>query len=158
LRKAIDYIRYLQNSNAKLKQENLTLKMAAQKPLKELLADPMSKVEVVKDECTGPITPPHSDDSSPSMSPPLSEGSLPPSPEDPYSAEVLTTMKVSCTLSRGEEIVCSNKSPTRYNSFPVYYPDVYLQLNMFQVFSCPSSGAQCRQYGRENARNMLSCK
>jgi len=73
--------------------------MAAQKPLKELLADPVSKVEVVKDECTGPITPPHSDDSSPSMSPPLSEGSLPPSPEDPYSAEVLTAIKVSCTLT-----------------------------------------------------------
>ena len=23
----------------------------------------------------------------------------------------------------------SNKSPTRCNNFPVYYPDVYLQLN-----------------------------
>ena len=99
LRKAIDYIRYLQNSNAKLKQENLTLKLAAQKPLKELLADPVSKVEVVKDECPGPITPPHSDDSSPSMSPPLSDASLPPSPEDPYSAEVLTAVKVSHALS-----------------------------------------------------------
>jgi len=105
LRKAIDYIRYLQNSNAKLKQENLTLKLAAQKPLKELLADPVSKVELVKDECTAPITPPHSDASSPSMSPPLSEGSLPPSPEDPYSAEVLTAVKVNRTLSRREEIV-----------------------------------------------------
>jgi len=36
----------------------------------------------------------------------------------------------------------SNKSPTRCNNFPVYYPDVYLQLNMFWVFSHPSSGAQ----------------
>jgi hypothetical protein len=27
-------------------------------------------------------------------------------------------------------------------NFPVYYPDVYLQLNMFRVFSHPSSGAQ----------------
>jgi hypothetical protein len=100
----------------------------------------------------------------------------------------------------------SNKSPTRCNNFPVYYPDVYLQLNMFRVFSCPSSGAQWVQWqplvlpsyrgnsravfvvglvttntarlsprhegktsgyysshwnpndGRENARNMLSCK
>jgi hypothetical protein len=26
----------------------------------------------------------------------------------------------------------SNKLPTRCNNFPVYYPDVYLQLNMFQ--------------------------
>jgi hypothetical protein len=36
----------------------------------------------------------------------------------------------------------SNKSPTRCNNFPVYYPDVYLQLNTFRVFSRPSSGAQ----------------
>jgi len=35
----------------------------------------------------------------------------------------------------------SNKSPTWCNSFPVYYPDVYLQLNMFRAFSRPSSGA-----------------
>jgi hypothetical protein len=27
-------------------------------------------------------------------------------------------------------------------NFPVYYPDVYLQLNMFRAFSRPSSGAQ----------------
>jgi len=36
----------------------------------------------------------------------------------------------------------SNKSPTRCNNFPVYYPDAYLQLNMFRAFSRPSSGAQ----------------
>jgi hypothetical protein len=40
----------------------------------------------------------------------------------------------------------SNKSPTRCNSFPVYYPDVYLQLNMFRAFSRPSSGAQWLQW------------
>jgi hypothetical protein len=40
----------------------------------------------------------------------------------------------------------SNKSPTRCNSFPVYYPDVYLQLNMFRAFSRPSSGAQRLQW------------
>jgi hypothetical protein len=34
------------------------------------------------------------------------------------------------------------KSPTRCNNFPVYYPDVYLQLNMFRSFPRPSSGAQ----------------
>jgi hypothetical protein len=39
----------------------------------------------------------------------------------------------------------SNKSPTRCNSFPVYYPDIYLQPNMFRAFSRPSSGAHdCR--------------
>jgi hypothetical protein len=36
----------------------------------------------------------------------------------------------------------SNKSPTRCNDFPIYYPDVYLQLNMFRAFSRPSSVAQ----------------
>jgi hypothetical protein len=36
----------------------------------------------------------------------------------------------------------SNKSPTRCNNFPVYYPDVYSQLNMFRAFFRPSSGAQ----------------
>jgi hypothetical protein len=40
----------------------------------------------------------------------------------------------------------SNKSPTTSNSFPVYYSDVYLQLNMFQAFSRPSSGAQWLQW------------
>jgi hypothetical protein len=28
-----------------------------------------------------------------------------------------------------------NKSPTRCNNFPVYYPDVYLHLSMFRAFS-----------------------
>jgi hypothetical protein len=31
----------------------------------------------------------------------------------------------------------SNKSPTRRNNFPVYYPDVYLQLNMFRGVNRP---------------------
>jgi hypothetical protein len=42
--------------------------------------------------------------------------------------------------------ISSNKSPTRCNNFPVYYPDVYLQLNMFRMFPRPSSGAQCLQW------------
>ena len=40
----------------------------------------------------------------------------------------------------------SNKSPTWYNNFSVYYPDVRLQLNMFWAFSRPSSGAQWLQW------------
>ena len=40
----------------------------------------------------------------------------------------------------------SNKSPTWCNNFPVYYPDVCLQLNMFRAFSRPSSGAQWLQW------------
>ena len=40
----------------------------------------------------------------------------------------------------------SNTSPIRCNNFSVYYPDVYLQLNMFRAFSLPSSGAQWLQW------------
>jgi hypothetical protein len=58
--------------------------------------------------------------------------------------------------------VNSNKSPTTCNNFAVYYPDVYLQLNMFRAFYRSSSGAQWLQWqplvGRENAQNTLSCK
>jgi hypothetical protein len=40
----------------------------------------------------------------------------------------------------------SNKSPTWWNNFSVYYPDVCLQLNMFWAFSRPTSGAQWLQW------------
>ncbi|XP_034950012.1 sterol regulatory element-binding protein 1 isoform X2 [Chelonus insularis] len=66
LRKTIDYIRFLQNSNAKLKAENMSLKMAAQRQnLRDLLS-------------CGDLTPPRSDTSEPSLSPapaPLSPAS-----------------------------------------------------------------------------------
>ena len=39
-----------------------------------------------------------------------------------------------------------NKSSTWCNNISVYYPDVCLQLNMFRVFSRPSSGAQWLQW------------
>lgn len=81
LRKAIDYIRFLQNANAKLRQENLALKMSAEKQtVKELLtcADGVP--------LPGAITPPHSDFSATS---PRSAISSSPSPEhSPYSFEV----------------------------------------------------------------------
>jgi hypothetical protein len=35
--------------------------------------------------------------------------------------------------------------PTRCNNFSSLLLDVYVQLNMFWVFSCPSSGAQLQQ-------------
>nr|CAD7410649.1 unnamed protein product [Timema poppensis] len=88
LRKAIDYIRFLQNSNTKLKHENMVLKMASDKQtLKELLVSDGSD-ETSQRDCVCPATPPHSDVSSPSLSPPHSEGSLPSSPEGSFTAEV----------------------------------------------------------------------
>ena len=67
-------IRFLQNSNAKLKAENMSLKMTAQRQnLRDLLV-------------CGELTPPRSDSSEPSLSPapaPLS----PPSPPPPVIKE-----------------------------------------------------------------------
>ncbi|XP_049924636.1 sterol regulatory element-binding protein 1 [Epinephelus moara] len=64
LRKAIDYIRYLQQSNQKLKQENMAYKMAAQKnkSLKDLVAMEVDGPADVKNELP---TPPASDVGSP---------------------------------------------------------------------------------------------
>ncbi|XP_022529047.2 sterol regulatory element-binding protein 1 isoform X2 [Astyanax mexicanus] len=78
LRKAIDYIRYLQQSNQKLKQENMALKMANQKnkSLKDLVA-----MEVdVKNELP---TPPASDAGSPLPSGPFSHCSSDSEPDSP---------------------------------------------------------------------------
>ncbi|XP_017889357.1 sterol regulatory element-binding protein 1 [Ceratina calcarata] len=87
LRKTIDYIRFLQHSNARLKQENMSLKLAAQKQnLRDLLV-------------CGELTPPRSDSSEPSLSPapaPLSPSSPPSIKDDPdilqnvHSTSVLT--------------------------------------------------------------------
>ena len=49
-------------------------------------------------------------------------------------------------LLMNHSLLNSNKSPTGCNNFLVYYPDVYLQLNMFLAFSRPSSGAQWLQW------------
>ncbi|XP_015498412.1 sterol regulatory element-binding protein 1 isoform X1 [Parus major] len=80
LRKAIEYIRFLQQSNQKLKQENLSLKMAMQKnqPVKDpgthcsRGAKAEAPMEVVKAEVMEMPTPPPSDVGSPSHSSPLS--------------------------------------------------------------------------------------
>ncbi|NXP47683.1 SRBP1 protein, partial [Heliornis fulica] len=79
LRKAIEYIRFLQQSNQKLKQENLALKMAVQKnqPLKDMVnckggTKAEAPMEVVKAEVMEMPTPPPSDVGSPSHSSPLS--------------------------------------------------------------------------------------
>lgn len=80
LRKAIEYIRFLQQSNQKLKQENLALKMAVQKnqPANALGthcrrgAKVEAPMEVVKAEVMEMLTPPPSDMGSPSHSSPLS--------------------------------------------------------------------------------------
>uniref|UniRef100_A0A8D0PHN5 Sterol regulatory element-binding protein 1 n=1 Tax=Sus scrofa TaxID=9823 RepID=A0A8D0PHN5_PIG len=82
LRKAIDYIRFLQQSNQKLKQENLSLRTAAHKSksLKDLVSCSSGgrtdvPMEGVKPEVVDTLSPPPSDAGSPSQSSPLSLGS-----------------------------------------------------------------------------------
>ncbi|XP_035968955.1 sterol regulatory element-binding protein 1 isoform X4 [Halichoerus grypus] len=82
LRKAIDYIRFLQQSNQKLKQENLSLRTAAHKSksLKDLVSACSSggntdvPMEGTKPELVDTLSPPPSDAGSPSQSSPLSLG------------------------------------------------------------------------------------
>lgn len=77
LRKTIDYIRFLQNSNTKLKQENMALKMAARKnTLKDLLQTGIITEDSHIMDFNNEDTPPPSDISS--LSP---THSIPSSPE-----------------------------------------------------------------------------
>ncbi|CAG9791963.1 unnamed protein product [Diatraea saccharalis] len=81
LRKTIDYIKYLQNQNTRLKQENIALKMKYQKGgAKETAFE-------------GSYTPPHSDISSPYHSPHPADSDSPSSPdykmEEKYSKIVM---------------------------------------------------------------------
>lgn len=76
LRKAIDHIRYLQNQNNKLKQENMYLKnimTESKHGLKDLL---------ITQQNANAMTPPRSDESNPSLSPTHSDSSMPSSPFD----------------------------------------------------------------------------
>ncbi|KAJ3600956.1 hypothetical protein NHX12_031929 [Muraenolepis orangiensis] len=78
LKKAIDYIRYIQQTNQKLKQENIALKMASQKnkSLKDIVAMEVDGPEV-KNELP---TPPASDVGSPTSFSHCSSDSEPDSP------------------------------------------------------------------------------
>ncbi|KAJ0179324.1 hypothetical protein K1T71_005036 [Dendrolimus kikuchii] len=69
LRKTIEYIKYLQNQNSRLKQENVALKLACQKS------------GVKEPTFEGAYTPPHSDVSSPYHSPHSFDSDSPSSPE-----------------------------------------------------------------------------
>ncbi|XP_069066173.1 sterol regulatory element-binding protein 1 isoform X1 [Pleurodeles waltl] len=89
LKKAIDYIRFLQQNNQKLKQENMALKMAAQKnkSLKDLVASGGSGVdpaEGIKPEMMDVLTPPPSDIGSPSNGSSVSQCSSDSEPESPF--------------------------------------------------------------------------
>ncbi|XP_066432777.1 sterol regulatory element-binding protein 1 isoform X2 [Eleutherodactylus coqui] len=96
LKKAIDYIRYLQQSNVKLKQENMMLKMAAQKnnTLKDLVAGTTVNMDGMKAEMMDVLTPPPSDVGSPSHTgSPLSQCNSDSEPDSPFSDESKVQVK-----------------------------------------------------------------
>ncbi|KAM4697544.1 sterol regulatory element-binding protein 1 isoform 1-T1 [Rhinophrynus dorsalis] len=96
LKKAIDYIRFLQQNNVKLKQENMMLKMAAQKnnTLKDLVAGTGVMKDGVNPEVIVALTPPPSDAGSPSHSGgSLSQCSSDSEPESPFCEEAKVQVK-----------------------------------------------------------------
>lgn len=69
LRKAIEHIKYLQNQNKQLKQENLLLKMQMTNGKQKNLKDLLTAGNHVETMNSGDLTPPRSDESNPSLSP-----------------------------------------------------------------------------------------
>ncbi|XP_053327646.1 sterol regulatory element-binding protein 1 isoform X2 [Spea bombifrons] len=96
LKKAIDYIRFLQQNNVKLKQENMQLKMAAQKnsSLKDLVAGGGIVLEGMNVDTSGVPTPPPSDVGSPSHTgSPLSQCNSDSEPDSPFCEEAKVQVK-----------------------------------------------------------------
>ncbi|KAM8825091.1 sterol regulatory element-binding protein 1 [Synchiropus picturatus] len=131
LRKAIDCIRYLQQSNQKLKQENIALKMAAQKnkTLKDLVG---MEVDAPADVKTELPTPPASDVGSPTSFSHSGSDSEPDSPmvEDTKpSVPMLTTGSgAGGMLDRSRMALCA-------------FTFLFLSLNPLAALFCSSSSS-----------------
>lgn len=102
LRKAIEHIRYLQNQNNKLKQENMYLKNIMTTESKHGLKDLL-----ISQQNANAMTPPRSDESNPSLSPAHSDSSMPSSPfedtikdESDESSDVMPTPRGMSSHSR----------------------------------------------------------
>uniref|UniRef100_A0A8C5G292 Sterol regulatory element-binding protein 1 n=1 Tax=Gouania willdenowi TaxID=441366 RepID=A0A8C5G292_GOUWI len=128
LKKAIDYIRYIQQSNQKLKQENMALKMAAQKnkSLKDLVMEVDSQPDV-KNELP---TPPASDFGSPSSFSHCGSDSEPDSPmvED---IKVSDRSPAGGMLDRSRMALCA-------------FTFLFLSLNPLAALLCSSGSGSVR--------------
>uniref|UniRef100_A0A8B9H827 Sterol regulatory element-binding protein 2 n=1 Tax=Astyanax mexicanus TaxID=7994 RepID=A0A8B9H827_ASTMX len=107
LRKAIDYIKYLQQVNHKLRQENLALKMASQKHKVVCIPD---DVEMKPDVCV--MTPPPSDSgsSSPPQFSPFCLDSEPGSPlleHEPVKSEPASPSSSVGVMDRSRVLLCA---------------------------------------------------
>ncbi|XP_067334557.1 sterol regulatory element-binding protein 1 isoform X2 [Channa argus] len=134
LRKAIDYIRYLQQANQKLKQENMTLKMAAQKnkSLKDLVAMEVDGQTDVKSELP---TPPASDVGSPTSFSQCGSDSEPDSPMGEDTKPIVGTLDRSASggsaggmLDRSRMALCA-------------FTFLFLSLNPLATLLCSSGSS-----------------
>ncbi|XP_051571100.1 sterol regulatory element-binding protein 1-like isoform X3 [Myxocyprinus asiaticus] len=140
LRKAIDHIRYLQQSNQKLKQENMALKMSIQnnKSLKDLVT-----MEVdVKPEIP---TPPSSDAGSPQSSGPYSHHGSDSEPDSPMGEDSKPVVeRAGGMLDRSRMALCA-------------FTLLFLSFNPLASLLCggwSSSGASVS--GHVGSRSMLA--
>uniref|UniRef100_A0A672Z6M8 Sterol regulatory element-binding protein 1 n=1 Tax=Sphaeramia orbicularis TaxID=375764 RepID=A0A672Z6M8_9TELE len=124
LRKAIDYIRYLQQSNQKLKQENMALKMAAQKnkSLKDLVAMEVDGPADVKNELP---TPPASDVGSPTS---FSHCGSDSEPDSPMGEDTKVWGSAGGMLDRSRMALCT-------------FTFLFLSLNPLAALFCSSSSS-----------------
>uniref|UniRef100_A0A4W6DUH3 Sterol regulatory element-binding protein 1 n=1 Tax=Lates calcarifer TaxID=8187 RepID=A0A4W6DUH3_LATCA len=124
LRKAIDYIRYLQQANQKLKQENMALKMAAQKnkSLKDLVAMEVDGQSDVKNELP---TPPASDVGSPTS---FSHCGSDSEPDSPMGEDTKVCGSAGGMLDRSRMALCA-------------FTFLFLSLNPLAALLCSSGSS-----------------
>lgn len=128
LRKAIDYIRYIQQTNQKLKQENMALKMAVQKnkSLKDLVAMDVDGPQTdVKSELP---TPPASDVGSPTSFSHCGSDSEPDSPMGEESKPMAVDRCAGGMLDRSRMALCA-------------FTFLFLSFNPLAAMLCGSAGA-----------------
>nr|AFH35105.1 sterol regulatory element-binding protein 1 [Siganus canaliculatus]ANN45572.1 sterol regulatory element-binding protein 1 [Siganus canaliculatus] len=152
LRKAIDYIRYLQQNNQKLKQENMALKMAAQKnkSLKDLVAMEVDGPADVKSELP---TPPASDVGSPTS---FSHCGSDSEPDSPMGEDTKPSMAVSDGPAAGSS---AGGMLDRSRMALCAFTFLFLSLNPLASLLCSSGSSSAAGTGATGAhhtgRNVL---
>ncbi|XP_058509815.1 sterol regulatory element-binding protein 1 [Solea solea] len=146
LRKAIDYIRYLQQSNQKLKQENMALKMVAQKnkSLKDLVAMEVDGQTDVKSELP---TPPASDVGSPTS---FSHCSSDSEPDSPMVEETKPTV---CVLDGSAGSSSAGGMLDRSRMALCAFTFLFLSLNPLAALVCSSGSSSAGSDAASTAHN-----
>ncbi|KAG7505173.1 sterol regulatory element-binding protein 1 [Solea senegalensis] len=146
LRKAIDYIRYLQQSNQKLKQENMALKMVAQKnkSLKDLVAMEVDGQTDVKSELP---TPPASDVGSPTS---FSHCSSDSEPDSPMGEDTKPTV---CVLDGSAGSSSAGGMLDRSRMALCAFTFLFLSLNPLAALVCSSGSSSAGSAAASTAHN-----